>query len=628
MESITPRMDDSPMEYEADYADNVSLSSQSPLVFMKDHSDPPVVHRSVDHDLDRQETHIQETLEVRKTPLIHCVVPNGLSSELFAPLWMAVFKPRRLNKGTIDSTDIERLCIALLKAAQVDERPFLTVGYHIKGLCLIILHKLQSLYEGSTSLSRKIMAPKMNPTVRNRTKPRKNYENMDDEYEGPKRRRNSVKGTKTKKKMLAIEDYFDADNERRNGSNTDISNSDTPDKPTYADQGYIPMEQIEVLQLMNFGIGMGVGTDLAFYSASGLRHEKGISYHNFEHGMVDRQPISLEDIRQNRETINPDTFMDLESLSSPFMLNGYAFTPQTRISQEFSDVATTIASTDRSLQSDSVMISTPEFEKYDLDWDIYNDALKEMEDGVTSQDPSNDGAISAQPRTRRLRLEYTESDGKAVHLVKSRNVTKYDSKVVAKKQKSTHKIKIRQDQPTLDAYTTSPQLPPLCDKTEWFNNAVDSLVQSIIGNTLSIEDSVPAKTAAGNKDTEAPKKQKGELPTKKHDEKWLSRATRKPKDTKKLESMFGTDPLSTVGVLECYRKCVREIQDGSHQIEFSEVVRDKSKEQACQLFYRTLCLANADYISLSQQCYPGAQITVAPSRRFWEPIPHPKDAKA
>ncbi|ORM41536.1 uncharacterized protein BXIN_2484 [Babesia sp. Xinjiang] len=613
--------------------DNISNASQSPIVFMKHTDEPAYVTRHTGQDLDRRETHVQEPALRRRTSSTQCYIPSGLVSELFKPLWIAVYRPKLLQKRTIAGADIERICIALLTAAKTDERPFPTVGCHIKGLCVILAQKITLLLDDANILSKKLMISTTVPGTTRRAKVRKGYVESDDDYEMPKRKRTSAKSRKAKKRMLALEDYYEEGYGQRNGERpvTNGDGSELDENLGNQDSDYMPVEQIEVLQLMNFGIGMGVGTDIAFYSSSSANREHGISYHNFEHGMVDRQPMSLEDLRHNRETIRPDSFLDLQSLSSPFKLNGYSFTPQTRVSQELSDAATTIASTELSLQSDSVMLSTPESGKYDLDWDIYNDALRDIEEHVMSEDRTGSELVPSNTKDRRrMVLEYTEPDGKAVHLVKSKRVARYDTKVTSTNNKTPKKVKLPKEQTTIDTFTVSPQA--ICDKTQWFNSAIDSLVKSVIGHMpdgnepSNNAESDKAKVNGGQKRV----KPAVELPSTKQGDKWFKRVERevaKSKHHKSTVNVFDNETVSTVQVIEGYRKCVRDRQNAAEPIELAALLKGRSKENAALIFYRTLVLANADFIALSQEDRPGAQIAVTPARRFWEPIHTCRDLK-
>lgn len=111
---------------------------------------------------------------------------------------------------TVVCADLERLCIALLNAAKAEERPFLSVGCYVKGLCIILSQKMQVLTEDVNALLKKLLISKTIPALTGRPKHRKTYrETDDDDYELPKRKRHTKKGPTTKKKLLAVEDYHE-----------------------------------------------------------------------------------------------------------------------------------------------------------------------------------------------------------------------------------------------------------------------------------------------------------------------------------------------------------------------------------------------------------------------------------
>ncbi|GIX65256.1 N terminus of Rad21/Rec8 like protein [Babesia caballi] len=652
----TPLRRNAPVDGRAVYVvESTSSGSKSPLVFGKADGELALVQRAVVPDLDRRETHIVEPTRQRQAAGTRCYVPSGLASELFRPLWAAVFSPKKLQKRTVACLDIERMCIALLNAAKADDRPFLAVGCHIKGLCVILSQKLQMLAEDAGSLSRKLLVSTSLAAISGRPKSQKTYREADGDYEEPKRRRHTAKARRPKKQMLALEDYFESGYEKREGMSGDVRldavalvNCGVPlcvarfqrntgfvrvfvCWPSWRRRDYMPMDQVEVLQLMNFGIGLGVGTDIAFYSASSANKDRGISYHNFEHGMVDRQVLSLEAL-QNRETVNPEGFVDLQSLSSPFKLSGYSFTPRTRFSQDLSDVDTTIASTELSLQSESVVLSTPEFGKYDLDWDIYNDPFQEEEPRREEGGRPGGEVVPVDARARRMVLEYTGSDGKAVHLVKSRRVARYDATVTCRGTRTPRKARLPKEQKTLDTFAVSPLA--VCDKTHWFASAIDSLVKSVMGNMPSAEEepaagTVVARDKAGH--GEKPAQAAAQPSSAKQGDKWFKTGEKeaaKATRPQSARSPFDPETVSTVQLIEGYRARVRERQNAGEPIEFGEVLQGRSRENAAMVFYRTLVLANAGFVTLSQANVPGATIAVTPARRFWEPIQPGRDFKA
>ncbi|GBE61828.1 Polynucleotide 5 -hydroxyl-kinase NOL9 [Babesia ovata] len=610
----------------------------SPIVLGKPADELALVLRTVEQDPDRRETHLEEPQFRRKATDNRCYIPNGLSSQLFMPLWMAVFRHKKLQKKTVVATDVERLCIALLCASKAEDRPFLTVGCHVKGLCIILSHKLEFLAEDCNQLSKKLLMSTAVLAIAARPKQRKSYREGDEDYQLPKRKRQSAKTRKQKKQMLALEDYFETGYKARNDVYDEYSDSVHTEEG--GDMGNperhdIAVDQIEVLQLMNFGIGLGMGTDLAFYSADSPNRGRDISYHNFEHGLMARHRPSLESLQQRRETINPDTFLDLQSLSSPFKLNGYAYTPRNRFSQDASDADTTIASTELTLQSESVTLSTPDFGRYDLDWDIYNDPFENEQEERDQQSVSNESRIGAElvptiNRTRRMVLEHAEPNGKPVHLVKSKSVARYDTKVTSRTPKTPRKVRIAKEQTTLDTFAVSAQ--PICDKTQWFNSAIDSLVRSVMG-------CMPEAGEAGvqKPDSEARGKESSAAlpvvkpPSTKQGDRWFKNVEREVSKAKRVQSprhAFDSEMVSTVQLIEGFRTCVRQREDASEPIQLEEVLQGRSKESAALLFYRTLVLANAQFVALSQPAVPGAAIAVTPARRFWEPIQTSRDLKA
>ncbi|CDR94972.1 hypothetical protein, conserved [Babesia bigemina] len=602
----------------------------SPLVLAKPADELALVQRTVENDQGRRETHLEEPRFRRKAADNRCYIPNGLSSQLFMPLWNAVFRHKKLQKKTVASADVERLCIALLCASKAEDRPFLTVGCHIKGLCIILSHKLEFLAEDCNQLSKKLLMSTAVLAIAARPKQRQSYRE-DDDYQLPKRKRQSAKTKKQKKQMLALEDYFETGHKARSDIYDEYSHRFNI--ATSHLRHDIAVDQIEVLQLMNFGIGLGMGTDLAFYSAGSSNVDRDISYHNFEHGLMDGHRPSLESLQQHRETIIPDTFLDLQSLSSPFKLNGYSYTPQTRFSQDASDADTTIASTELTLQSESVTLSTPDFGRYDLDWDIYNDPFQD--EGREQQSVSNEGRtgaelVPANNRTRRMVLEYAEPNGKHVHLVKSRNVGRYDTKVTSRTPKAPRKVRITKEQNTLDTFAVTTQ--PICDKTQWFNSAIDSLVKSVMGCVPEAGDEAAQQPDAGASEKHisvVPPVVKP--PSTKQGEKWFKSVEREVSKTKRVQSprhAFDSETVSTVQLIEGFRTCVRQRENASEPIQLDEVLQGRSKESAALLFYRTLVLANAQFVALSQPAVPGAPIAVTPARRFWEPIQTSRDLKA
>lgn len=78
--------------------DYIDSDAHSPLIFSKPKEELAVVHRTEQQGLFRGETHLQQPVFKRKSAPSQCKVPNGLASEIFRPLWAAVYNQKKLQK--------------------------------------------------------------------------------------------------------------------------------------------------------------------------------------------------------------------------------------------------------------------------------------------------------------------------------------------------------------------------------------------------------------------------------------------------------------------------------------------------------------------------------------------------
>ncbi|AFZ81436.1 hypothetical protein BEWA_008460 [Theileria equi strain WA] len=511
------------------------------------------------------------------------LVANGLKSELFKPLMTALFKGNKLKKETILNTDLESLCIAILETARMEESPFRMVGYHIKGLCIILSHKLKFLSQDLTAYMKRISTMDKIKQPEKRTK----YYESDDECVVVRKRKRKLK---EKEQIPRLEDKYDEEVD-------------------------IPIERIEMLQMMNLGIGMGIGTELAFYDAQ--------EHTNMDRVQTELSPLvleyfkefssitSMEDLYNSEFAVNEKSknwldFDDLRMLTSPFKLNAYSYTP--------TPVSTIVASSvERSEKS------------YELDWSIYNDPLNYAN---RSDSISYARTIDTWSEPTTLALPAAPSRMSIGDLTMIKSDHKYDRSVQMKKsirKKGVRKMKFFALEPPKNNSSGITKDSPRRNTTmlekgeiilrepawkdtilrdvsqkgttlkETINQAVESLYSKYIGGTekgVAKEKSDIEKIV--RRINQAEKRVEPQ------------RTVQPMKNTTYMDNLSKSEEIGTVQVLDAYREHFRETQ--SDVVNFGSITRGYNKRTASLVFFRTLILANSSFVNLEQM----GDIKIAP----------------
>lgn len=551
-------------------------------------------------------------------------VPS-ITSSIFNPLYIAVFNQKRLRRETIISCDLVRLCQELVRVAQAVPKSFNLIGYYLKGIYIIFLQRLKFMSADIAALGKAIdamMKPEVEPSTvadeeRVRRKPGKRPKPRK-----PKRADADV--------VLALEDEYKR-------ANTDV----------------IPVERMEMLQMMNLGIGMGLGTDLAFY---------GRDFDNFN-PMSDDSALFLRSVQpgwgestdEAAKTRNWINFEDLSLSRSPFHLNAYSYTPHD--STTFTDLASVSNFNDSEISTDYTSVGN----RYHLDYCLYNDPL-EFESDQDGQEVEREVLVPrGGSRARKTRLydaticlpitakrrKPTRNPRNPPSPNPKQSPQTYRNPTIAELLTTT---KMNQDtREELKAHTSlrTDLVSVDCSrKAATLNEALACFEKRVMSNpsiitrslyniaeqpTIQIRPIVPnpgstqQANAGSNLGPKSGPKPGDKQVDKSADKTGDKLAPRQSEETQKafdktLESFNGPGgKITTEMVLNAYRDVVRGMEEG--RIEFNEICRNKDRHKTSVIFYRTLLLANSNFVMLERVGSEGVwSIEVRPGRRFWEPI--------
>ncbi|KAK2198410.1 bifunctional Winged helix DNA-binding domain superfamily/Rad21-Rec8-like protein [Babesia duncani] len=535
------------------------------------------------HDGESEKLSISDSRRKNTTLACSSMVCVGLTSALFKPLLIAAFNSRRLTQKLvlciiilfrmILACDLERLCVALLHAIKMEQRPFPLIGFQVAGMCCILSQKLKLLETDVQSFSRRLFIITRQPQER---KDKCNYfEAPGERYRASSKRRKS----KTKKKTLPV------------------SSGQLTLENVVADCDFtMPIERMEMMQMMNFGIGMGMSTELVFYKQPSISTESGDSISKYGSPPM----LSIENL----------------NLTSPFRLNAYSF--------GFDDAATTVATSDFTFDSEDVANFTPDFlRRYDMDWNLYNDPInEEYDEGIVDFGEPELNETSESKQNRLVLLD--KKNGKNVHMVKGTRI--YDSKLVKTCTPHTKRVKrprLSSNQMDLPTMFASPS-PPMdreslaCPKSTFLSGAIESLYKEYF-----TRDTIDTHLVRDSADTnrQYSRDSSGTTPQGSRAHAFLAKTSEAVGEWERpLESpMHVGSKITNQSVLEGFRDLVRQISHGPVSLKFSSVTSGHTAESVSMIFYRSLVLANCRFISMEQSS-GFDDIILAPGKRFWEPL--------